>query len=303
MKKRMSRLEDAIDGINEHYIAEANRYDVKHRNKAIRLTAIAAAIALIIFAGLEAALMMIPMNESPGSGSNTTETVPTQTTDPKETGFNTGDANTGDTSVPDENTDTTTSETVKPETTTPSKTDTDNPTVQSSLDRLRAELKADGKEFAVIFLEFCEDYETFRNGIVGSSYGSKYPFLQHIGKGNFISASDGKICFAIIPTSERSVVTVHEWISDDGANTFHKGELLYSSAPYSSLGHEIIIVKCNFSDIFPDALITVTSPSGRVTELVPECSIKDGSLVLNSEQEKYIAHLTLTPAKAHHSEE
>lgn len=124
--------------------------------------------------------------------------------------------------------------------------------IPENLAQVRQQLVSNGKTFGIIALGSADSHIDCVTQLKTNYYGTKYPFLSSIPQSRFISSGDGKITFAIIPADENAEVTVHKWVSTDGANTFHKGEQLYSGKG------EPIIVKCNFSDIFPDCLVTVS---------------------------------------------
>ncbi len=67
MKNKLSRtLSEAIGNIDEKYIEEAALYNAGTRRRVVRLSALAAALAIVIFAGANAFLMMMPAGRGKG---------------------------------------------------------------------------------------------------------------------------------------------------------------------------------------------------------------------------------------------
>lgn len=146
---------------------------------------------------------------------------------------------------------------------------------------------ADKKTVGVIFLGGYEDYNQYTEKIKSSKYLSEYAFLGELPKSDFISSSDGLETFAIIPKSTTASVSVYKLIYDEELNKTQKGEEIYNSTEAKP-----IVVKCNFSDIYPDVNIKVTDKDGTVTEFSPKQSLKDGKLEIVSESKELVEDLT-----------
>lgn len=139
----------------------------------------------------------------------------------------------------------------------------------------------------VIYLGNYESYEECINGIKASDDFAEYAFLQDLSEEDFFSASNGTETFAIIPAESAASLCVYELKYDENLDKTQKGELLYQS---SQVGP--VIVKCNWSDIFPDAQIVITDNDGAVTEFSLQLSMKDGSLEIISDKKDAIKDLT-----------
>ncbi len=156
----------------------------------------------------------------------------------------------------------------------------DNGAATGALAELRQELSTANQVCGVLYVggfvtfEDCKKYcEEF--------YYDDYPFLAEIKDENFVEASDGKEFFVIVPTDNKASVLINRWVSDDGMNTFYKGEKLYESVS----GGEAVIVKCNFSDIFSDVRITVIDSNNASVEFSPQTSMKGGTFGLEIDTE------------------
>ncbi len=139
----------------------------------------------------------------------------------------------------------------------------------------------------IIFLGYYEDYNQYINEIKSSQYLSEYAFLNELSEEEFISTSNGTETFAIIPTSSTASVSVYKLTYDEDLGKSQNGDLLYNSDQAKP-----IIVKCNSSDIFPDANIIITNTDGTVTEFAPQISMKNGELEIISESKHLIKDLT-----------
>lgn len=149
------------------------------------------------------------------------------------------------------------------------------------------EINSDTKTIGIISLGYYESYHQYKQGITSSQYVSEYAFLSELSEAEFISVSEGTETFAIIPTDSTASVCVYKLIYDEDLNKTQNGDLLYSSSQAKP-----IIVKCNFSDIFPDANIIITDKDGTVTEFSLQLSMKDSKLEIISESKCLIQDLT-----------
>lgn len=133
-----------------------------------------------------------------------------------------------------------------------------------------------------------ETYDDYCESIKSSEYISEYPFLGEITEKEFVVASKGTETYAVIPGSATASVCVNELIYDDDFSNSQKGNTLYQAQ-----NTKPIIVRCNFSDLFADVIITITDQSGAVTAFSPQISLKDGRVVgITSESKQQIKDLT-----------
>lgn len=145
----------------------------------------------------------------------------------------------------------------------------------------------DKQTTGVIYLDSYTDYNQYIEQIKTSKYLSEYAFLSELSKDEFISVSEGTQTFAILPPDSTASVCVYKLIYDEELNKAQNGDLLYSSNQAIP-----IVVKCNFSDIYPDVNIKITAKDGTVTEFSPQSSMKDGKLEILSEAKHLITDLT-----------
>lgn len=161
---------------------------------------------------------------------------------------------------------------------------TDNVTTACNDTQEKEEAVATG----IIFLGYYETYDDYCENIKSSAYISEYPFLGEITEEEFVVTGKGTETYAVIPGSATASVCVNELIYDDVLSSSQKGNTLYQAQ-----NTKPIIVKCNFSDLFADVIITITDQSGAVTAFSPQISLKDGRVVgITSESKQQIKDLT-----------
>lgn len=138
---------------------------------------------------------------------------------------------------------------------------------------------AERKTTGVIFLDYFEDYDEYSKEIKDSPYCEEYEFLQELSKEEFIDASEGAETFAILPADTVTSVIVYKLEYDSELNEAFNGAVLYTSSESKPF-----VVKCNFSDLFPDVNIVLTAKDGTITEFSPGLSLKDGKVVVESNE-------------------
>ncbi len=174
---------------------------------------------------------------------------------------------------------------INPDTT--SSAESDAASHSYGLEKIQSKMSKSIKKMGVIFLGFYESYEEY---IIGAekTYGKDYPFLKNIKEEAFVASSEGSEIFAIIPANNRISLTVNRLSYTNGFETAQKGDLLYEGRP-----GEPVVVKCNFSDLYPDIIITATSTdSDAATEFVPKLSLKDGRIELEEEEQLSVHDFT-----------
>lgn len=110
--------------------------------------------------------------------------------------------------------------------------------------------------------------------LLDSDYTADFEFIADIPDANCIDAGHGNELYLIIPQDPEASVTVNEWLlteenefmGEPGAEYYHSD----TGAP--------ILLKCNFSDIMPSAVITITESNGDSLQWCPSISMKDGSV-------------------------
>ena len=149
------------------------------------------------------------------------------------------------------------------------------------------ETNSDTKTIGIIALGDYENYNEYSKAIKTSPYLDEYEFLGKLSTNEFITASEGTQTFAILPTDTIASVSVYKLEHDNELNKATNGDLLYNSSDVKPF-----VVKCNFSDIFPDVNIVLTAKDGSVTQFSPKISMKDGRVEIVTETKSFIKDLT-----------
>ena len=140
----------------------------------------------------------------------------------------------------------------------------------------RSEMSDNGYMCGVAYIGFTDDEtdaETCRDIFSGSVYAQEFG-LADIPVENVIDTGIGYELYLIIPEDPDASVTVHEWLlTEENDFAGSKGELYYQSESGAP-----ILVKCNFSDIMPSTVISISDSDGRTLEWSPSMSLKDGSV-------------------------
>ncbi len=148
----------------------------------------------------------------------------------------------------------------------------------------------EGNEFcAVILLGGFKSYEEYKTEIKQSEYLDDVPQLESITENEFISTGDGVETFAISPATSVKSIKVYKHSIDYSGDfaTGKKGDLLYESDEAN-----VIVIKCNMSDLFPDNLISITDADGKVYEFNLQTSLKDGKVTISGEVGDFIKDVT-----------
>ncbi len=146
-----------------------------------------------------------------------------------------------------------------------------------SLDNIRQQLSAKNKVCGVLYLggfasiddckEYCKEF-----------WFDDYPFLGDIKDKQFVEASAGMGYFAIVPTDPKSDVFVDTLFVD--GNIHEDTRIRCYTATDNG---EPIVIKCKFSDVVDDTLVTVTDSDGTKVEFWPSVFLADGSAMYITE--------------------
>lgn len=145
------------------------------------------------------------------------------------------------------------------------------------LDDFRNTLKTDGSKLGVAYIGASGNYSFVYMDELLSDARSEFgdmKFMGELGKCHVVK-QPGEDVFVLVPAEETYVIRVYEedWGDYDPDIYPKRGELLYEGAP-----GEVVIVRCNQSDIVSNVEISVDMNG---TELIysPMMSLEDGSLM------------------------
>ena len=103
----------------------------------------------------------------------------------------------------------------------------------------------------------------------GSETGKAYPDLVHAP----LYMAEGQELYAIIPPNDKGTITVYpSTMTEDGEYADDKSNPLCIGKP-----GEVLLLRCNLSEIYSNVLISVTDGGGAVL-FRPSVSLKDGHL-------------------------
>ncbi len=125
-------------------------------------------------------------------------------------------------------------------------------------------------------LEQNRDY--YQSVFEEQGYLESFPFLGEIPNSNFVQTEYGQELYCIIPQDDMATVSVNQWIVNE-KNDFkgEAGEVLYRAENGSP-----ILLKCNVSEIVPDAEIVIVDNKGNQLHWCPALSGMDGKIFVGS---------------------
>lgn len=137
--------------------------------------------------------------------------------------------------------------------------------------------------------DFGVDREYYHNLFKASGYANSFDFLLSLPDDHFASTPIGQELYLIIPYDEKAHVAVN-YVSFEEENDFNLKveDILYTrdnGAPF--------LVKCNYSDIFPDSQVVIVDSKGETLTFSPMLSLKDGRLNKTAEDGKTIYDFTV----------
>jgi len=109
-------------------------------------------------------------------------------------------------------------------------------------------------------------------------YLDDFPFLAEFPDSNFVETEWGQELYCIIPLDTEATVSVNQWLVDETSGFEGKtGEVLYQSEKGTP-----ILLKCNVSEIVPDAELVIVDSNGEQMKWNPSLSGMDGSVFVES---------------------
>lgn len=94
-----------------------------------------------------------------------------------------------------------------------------------------------------------------------------YPFLCN----NSVTAHEGAELYAFVPASKDAYITVYQaGMTENGEYEDHKDKIICQSEP-----GEVVVLRCNISEIYANVLISVTD-GAKTLEFHPMLSMMDG---------------------------
>ncbi len=144
----------------------------------------------------------------------------------------------------------------------------------------------EGAMCGVIFFGYVEESagtlennrEYYQTIFEEKGYLDGFPFLAEIPDSNFVETEYGQELYCIIPLDPEATVSVNQWIVDETSGFEGKtGEVLYRSEKGTP-----ILLKCNVSEIVPDAELVIVDGNGEQMKWYPSLSGMDGSVFVES---------------------
>lgn len=164
-----------------------------------------------------------------------------------------------------------TEETVVPNESTIDETDTTE-AHDPALTALQDEINQNGSVAGIAFIGYVDRESSefdLRTCFTDSETGVKYPVLASAP----IYITEGQELYAIVPPNDRGVITVYmSAMTEDGGYADDKSQPLYVGNP-----GETLLLRCNFSEIYSNVLITVTDGGGAI-EFHPSLSMENGHI-------------------------
>ena len=117
------------------------------------------------------------------------------------------------------------------------------------------------------YIDSESDETAVRRIVANSALAKSYPFLTDCDP----VLAEGAELYAFVPANERVAVTVYRAeLSEDGTYIDHKQAPLYAG-----IAGEAVILRCNFSEIYSNVLISVTNGT-KTLEFRPMISLESG---------------------------
>ena len=136
---------------------------------------------------------------------------------------------------------------------------------------LRDEITRSGNLVGIAYMGYVDSESgevDLRDYVAHSELGNQYPFLNTA----WLWIGEGDELYAIVPGNENAVVTLFS------AEMSQYGEYIVDrSMPMEGWPGDIILVKCNISDIYSNVLVSVTDGNETI-EVYPGLSMEDGRL-------------------------
>lgn len=141
-----------------------------------------------------------------------------------------------------------------------------------ALTALQQKINHHSKGAGVAFIGYVDSQSTevdLRAYYAGSETGKAYPDLVHAP----LYMAEGQEFYAIIPPNDKGTIIVYpSTMTDDGEYADDKSNLLCIGEP-----GEVLLLRCNLSEIYSNVLIAVTDGGGAL-DFRPSLSMENGHL-------------------------
>lgn len=137
---------------------------------------------------------------------------------------------------------------------------------------------------------FKDNRQYFVDIIKNSGYADSFDFLLSVPDEYWIDTGAGSEFYLIIPTDENAKVEIYNLELDEKSADMNRGDILYSQdkgVPF--------LLKCNYSDLFPECEVVITDSNGDVLNWRPGLSLRDGTVMNTTEDGKIVHDFTVYP--------
>ena len=151
-------------------------------------------------------------------------------------------------------------------------TDDDTTAENASLTALQTVINQSGSVAGIAFIGYVDSESSevdLRAYYAGSETGKAYPDLVHAP----LYMAEGQELYAIIPPNDKGTITVYpSTMTEDGEYADDKSNPLCIGDP-----GEVLLLRCNLSEIYSNVLIAVTDGGGAL-DFRPSLSMENGHL-------------------------
>ena len=151
-------------------------------------------------------------------------------------------------------------------------TDDDTTAENASLTALQTEINQSGSVAGIAFIGYVDSESSevdLRAYYAGSETGKAYPDLVHAP----LYMAEGQELYAIVPPNDKGTIIVYpSMITEDGEYADDKSNPLCIGDP-----GEVLLLRCNLSEIYSNVLIAVTDGGGAL-DFRPSLSMENGHL-------------------------
>lgn len=145
---------------------------------------------------------------------------------------------------------------------------------QQALAELQSEISGTGNLCAVAYLGYLEGDDTDISAYLeANGFTEAFPFLLEVTQDRVLQAEGGEL-YAVVPTDNEVILTVQEFMMEEGDDMPRAGEELLQVSD-----GQPILLQGNISEIVPSFLVTARKGSVSV-EYSPALSMEDGQLSL-----------------------
>ena len=145
-------------------------------------------------------------------------------------------------------------------------------TEDTALTALQKKINYYSKDVGVAFIGYVDSQSTeadLRDYVANSETGKAYPDLVHAP----LYMTEGQELYAIVPPNDKGTIIVYpSMISEDGEYADDKSSPLCIGEP-----GEVLLLRCNLSEIYSNVLIAVTDGGGAM-DFRPSLSMENGHL-------------------------